>query len=580
MILFENKLQSLINSLDQGIGLSLLRVFLALCLILGLFGLHAWSQFRGLREPEAMECAQLGRNLVERGAWLTRCIRPVDLQQVSSRPGRAADLNAFPDVRNPPAFPAVLAAGFRLLRPSFDVAPDGRLFSPEKTVILPLGFFFSAATALLLFRLGARLFSPRVGLTASLVYVVSLSVLEAGTSGTSLPLATFLATAASYAAVAGVLRRDEGRRLPAWLPAMLVSMLCCAALFLTRYALWIMLPTLAAFVAGSLESRRWVAAALFVAGACLAVSPWVKRNLDVTGTPFGLAPQTMLQETTIYPAQSFDRTPQPQLSSDRVVRALKAKLLANVPKLFSRDLRTLGEGFAICFFLASFFYPFEGTANRFRWCLAVGLLLAILVLSLAEPASLRYLQVFLPLAVLYGVAFFFALQEQTEAPETGWSNLLAGVLVLLSAAPALLQTAGPPARTPYPPYSPTFIAYVTGLLDPREALCTDIPWATAWYGDRTSILLPRSLGDFARLNTPERDIHALYLTTETGNRPYTQDLVSGPYRSWLPVLNRRLPPDFPLTNGIALPPGGHDQLFLTDRVRRAKPSEGHPAKEE
>ena len=51
---------------------------------------------------------------------------------------------------------------------------------------------------------------------------------------------------------------------------------------------------------------------------------------------------------------------------------------------------------------------------------------------------------------------------------------------------------------------------------------------------------------------------------------YAQDLLSGPDRAWLPVLNGKVPTGFPFTDGIALPPGSRDQLFLAEFGRLAR----------
>ena len=94
-------------------------------------------------------------------------------------------------------------------------------------------------------------------------------------------------------------------------------------------------------------------------------------------------------------------------------------------------------------------------------------------------------------------------------------------------------------------------------------MCTDIPAGTAWYANRSSLLLPLSLDDFAAIERMGVRIGGIYLTTETGNKQYIAGLAGGPDRAWLPLLNGRIPPDFPFTDGICLPPGSREQLFLT-----------------
>ncbi len=96
-------------------------------------------------------------------------------------------------------------------------------------------------------------------------------------------------------------------------------------------------------------------------------------------------------------------------------------------------------------------------------------------------------------------------------------------------------------------------------------MCTDMPWATAWYGSRTSLLLPTTIDEYYEINDYMRRISGLYFTTLTRDREYVRTLLTGPYRTWFPLLEGRIPSDFPLTQGFPL--SNLDQLFLTDRQR-------------
>jgi hypothetical protein len=102
------------------------------------------------------------------------------------------------------------------------------------------------------------------------------------------------------------------------------------------------------------------------------------------------------------------------------------------------------------------------------------------------------------------------------------------------------------------------------MLKDDECLVTDIPWATAWYGNRTSLLLPRRVAEVETLNRPPFRVGGIYLTTETRLAPKTDV-------SWVALLERRVPEGFPFAAGLDLPPGTRDQLFLTDRERWKEP---------
>jgi len=114
------------------------------------------------------------------------------------------------------------------------------------------------------------------------------------------------------------------------------------------------------------------------------------------------------------------------------------------------------------------------------------------------------------------------------------------------------------------------------MLNPREAMCTDMPWATAWYGDRVSILLPKDVDQFYYINDYKQYISGLYITTITKDKPFVSSLLDGPEQSWLPILSGRTPPDFPLKQAVSL--NKQDQVFFSDRNRWSTPAaQGTPA---
>ena len=74
---------------------------------------------------------------------------------------------------------------------------------------------------------------------------------------------------------------------------------------------------------------------------------------------------------------------------------------------------------------------------------------------------------------------------------------------------------------PYPPYYPPYITMVSSeWMNDREVICTDMPWATAWYGNRISILLPKDLEQYYLINDYKQYMSAIYFTTLTKNKPF------------------------------------------------------------
>jgi hypothetical protein len=98
------------------------------------------------------------------------------------------------------------------------------------------------------------------------------------------------------------------------------------------------------------------------------------------------------------------------------------------------------------------------------------------------------------------------------------------------------------AKVNYPPYHPPIIKTVAELSDPHEIIASDIPWAVAWYGDRTSLWVPRTVDQFESLYTRSYDnespISGLFLTPATTNEPLARGIVKGENEEWSPLVLR------------------------------------------
>jgi len=287
----------------------------------------------------------------------------------------------------------------------------------------------------------------------------------------------------------------------------------------------------------------------------------------MTGSVFGSAPYTALHDTVLYAGDTFDRSMEATPGNVLVFQALKRKLISQLVDVWENSLQALGSGLAICFFLASFFHVFRRReANALRWCLGGGVIAMVFAVAIGGSNMGTRLSVFLPWVVVFGSAFFVAVTDRILI-EDEWKSVFSGLFVFLVALPALVRASAMPAQNPYPPYYPPFVSYTCSMLEDDEIVCSDIPWATAWYGNRESILLPVSTDDFMALNEEWHPLSGLLITAQTYRQSFSDALVRGQHESWWPVLNRRVPEGFPLTHGISLPPDGYDQLFLTDKIR-------------
>lgn len=565
---FESKIQNLVYNVDVGVGLRVVKGGLYILVVLIVMLLYTAGQFRGLRDAEAMDYAQLARNLSQRGRFVTQCIRPASMWYlIENSPSHNPMINQHPDIVHAPLWPATLATVFKLTRVSFPTERAPGIYPPEQWIIIPLCHLFTLLTGLLVFLLGTKMFDGRTGLLAVTMYFLSDTVWGESISGLATPLATFLATGAFFLAFVAATNHEEEKSRLAWIGPLAGSLVLCVLAFLTRYAAAVLAPALALFVGFAFRRRRgWAWAIGFLALFLVGISPWLARNVAVSGGPLGLAPYTALNDSRMFEGNNFERTLAPTLSAGRVASDLEAKLVKSFARYYDSQLRVVGDGLFICLFLTAFFYRFaRDPVHLLRWAVGLGILSLLLVGALYGDTTIRLLRMFWPLIIIYGLAFFFILLDRLQFRVRLFNLAITTLFIALGLLPLILTMMPPRSGVPYPPYFPPFIMHVSGTLGPDELMCTDMPWATAWYGSRNSLLLPATLDEFYEINDYNKRISGLYFTTITRDKPYARGLLTGADRTWFPILEGRIPPDFPLTQGF--PMNNMDQLFLTDRIR-------------
>ena len=173
--------------------------------------------------------------------------------------------------------------------------------------------------------------------------------------------------------------------------------------------------------------------------------------------------------------------------------------------------------------------------------------------------------IFLPIFIIYGTAFLMVLWSRLEISLTAFRIFFLSVVFLIAATPMILTLmAGQSARIQWPPYVPPFISVLQNWFGPKEVLCSDMPWAVAWYANRKCLLLPETvrafneISDYGSLGSP---IVGLYLTPISGKEEFV-NLVKGPYKEWGPVIMRTVNlSEFLLKSFTPLPIDGECILY-------------------
>lgn len=371
------KLQELIYRLEEGGGKRWVGIGAA-CLAALLVTLSFnWLCFRNLGTQEAMDSAQLARNIAQGQGFTTLFIRPLSMRLLQSKAARnslpgvpwdTADpshLKMHPDISNPPVYPLILAALMKVL--PFDYAVDmthrfwsspapapiggqtttsqSRVFKRYQPDFLISAFnqvlFLTVATVC--FFLARRLFDVRTAVFSTVLLAGTDLLWRFAVSGLSTVLLLLIfscllwclvglgaktgapgaETTAGQRLPKGRSRAGSGREMPGAIAragestALILAGaagLLAGAGTLTRYSFgWLILPVLWFILQFTGRNRLALGLTAFLAFA-LVVTPWVVRNCLVSGVPFGTATYAVLEGGRLFAGHRLERSLDPDLS--------------------------------------------------------------------------------------------------------------------------------------------------------------------------------------------------------------------------------------------------------------------------
>ena len=608
-------LQDIGHTIEVGGGMRYVRVGLGVLAVVLLVVGYNWRSFRNMATQEAMDTAQLARNIAQGKGYTTLFIRPFSIHLVKERTkerdgvpavGQIVDLarlrGMHPDIANPPVYPVMLAGLFKLLRFDYSASSikpfwsnNGRFwrYKPDFSIAVFNQLMFLAAIALVFF-LARRLFDPTVAwLSAGLMLGTEL-FWRFSVSGLSTMVLLVIFLGLAWC----VVLLEAEVRAPKWGPRgiMLLAALSGAMVGLgglTRYSFgWLIIPV-AVFMILFGGQRRAVLVMIVLAVFVAMMAPWVARNYYISGKPFGTATYAVVETTMLYPENRLQRSLEPDFSR-LYVMAFWLKLNANMRQIITSDLPKLGGNWIAAFFLVGLLVGFRNPAiTRLRYflmgcvvVLAITQALGRTQLSEEVPDinSENLLVLVVPLVLVFGVSLLFLLLEQMRLPFLAVRYIVIGIFSVATCLPMLFVFL--PPKTPpvaYPPYFPPAIQMVGSWLKEKELAMSDIPWAMAWYGQRQCVWLtlkctpdlkdPNSHEDFFAINDYQKTINALYLTPQTMDSRFLTQWVRAGEQSWgsfvLEVIMRKKVPDyFPLNQ---MPAGWlPEQLVLTDFKRWQK----------
>ncbi|MEY2465509.1 MAG: hypothetical protein QOD03_30, partial [Verrucomicrobiota bacterium] len=250
-------LQDLINKIEGAGGSRYLRYalgLLALVLVLVAYDLRA---YRNMAAPEAMDAAQLARNISTGKGYTTQFVRPFSMflvKRVNEQPG-ASDPSrikaAHPDIANAPVYPVVLA-GYMKLAPfkysltnakTFWINGGRTRYQPDFLITLFNQVLFLALIVVVFFW-ARRLFDNAVAWTSALLLFGTELLWRFSASGLSTMLLLLIFMGLVWCLTLLESEAREPKRGPAWLLIFAgASGLAVGVACLTRYSMgWLIIP--------------------------------------------------------------------------------------------------------------------------------------------------------------------------------------------------------------------------------------------------------------------------------------------------------------------------------------------------
>lgn len=604
-------LQDIIYSVVAGKAARFMKVLLLFFIVLGV---TTWFDLRGYKNfhlQESMDMAQLARNIAQDRGYTTLFIRPFSVYLLQKRAKTQIDellktlppeqslwtseqqapvkklyeqsslTSPHPDISNPPVYPYVLSVLMRVLPFKYEIPTETKFtrYQPEMLITLfnQLIFFLVVWMA---FSLACRLFEEYVGWLTVTVLLASELLWRFTASG----LPTILLMLIFMMLVWTLVWIEQGAEESLWNPVRMVFLALIAGILtgvgtLTQYSFGVMIAPVLFFIGIYGGTRKGLLCVVALIGFTAVIAPWIYRNYNLSGAPFGTATYAIYSGTPNFPGSSLERSINPDFN--RVEASdIPQKFWANLKEILTVELPFLGGSWICAFFFVGLLVPFKNMAlKRVRAFTVFAIFVFVVMEALGrthlssespEVNSEKLTILVSPIIFMYGCALFYMLIEQLRANVPELRSMMMGLFGLMMSAPLLITLLFKPVYPiAYPPYYPPRISEIGSWMEPNELIMSDIPWSVAWYGERPCIWLTlNSTQDYETVNR-QRQIQGLYLTRTLDGR-FLSDWVHGEYEGWGMffldlLLKREVPTGFPLQKA----PTGFfpEQLFLSDKER-------------
>lgn len=496
--------------------------------------------FQSLNMTEALDMAQLARNIYEGRGFTTYFIRPVSFFFNSK------GLFNQPDLFNAPLYPLILSILFSLLHVS------------DRVVAFGSGIFF-LVTAPFVFYLARRILNKTAAYLALVLFLTNGVLLKLSISGLSY---SFLGLLLVILILVLLAVEDQKAKL-------ITSGVIVALCYLTRYdAGMLILPVLIYVNIFEPGRNRLMSNVYLVASFGVVVLPWLVRNTIVVGNPFfSVSHFHFKMFTPVFPDHRLLRIAggSVPLFVSVPLSMLLGKFVSNIVSGYQSIILLTGN-FVSAFFYASFLTRLPGTRKlRLRFLVLSMMVIHIMVIALSGE-GIGVISIFIPLAIVFGSVFFVQLLERLNLSDKKMGIAILCVFVALNLIPLF------GIRKSEDVYNEKTFWLARQALGGKPVI-TDIPWYAAWYGDTPSIWLPWSMQDYAKIYNAFNDVQSVLLTPGTLRTQERFD--SGPL-SWKNIyMTGELPEGFYHKKGLKLP---NRSVLLLDNQGALRIARGRAAK--
>jgi len=582
----EEQIQKTVTSLESGAlaGWVWRAVFTATALGLSVFFLI--HEFRGLPVSQAMDQAQVGREIVRGHGWQTKIVRPLAIGELR-RHGKDVKTAIWQDTYNAPIPPLLDAVAlFTPIKAGWDFTRTEFVYSGDRAIAC-MGVIFFLASLVVLYFIALELFDQRLAYMATGLVLICDMMWRYSISGLPQTFLLLLFELNVYALLRAMHARYANEPHLWWIAA---AGLGFGLMALTHaLSIFIFVPVLVfCFYFFPARGRTvLVLLAVFLA----VYTPWLVRNAMVCGDFRGVAGFSVLDGIVHSESGHMRRfdIDLANVTGNYFAENFRLNLVAQINRL----IEYMGWSFVAPIALVSMLHPFRRPVTAtFRWLMFAmwgSAICGMAIFGMKEERSLAANQLhllFVPLFICYGMAYVlvqwdrrlglsFILPQAGARLGTHYALrrfLIIGIFILcgIPLFSRILLSERNPGAVEWPPYLPPYISILRGWFQPDEIIGSDMPWAVAWYADRRSLWLPfqphdlDALSDYRELGAP---IAGIYLTPISGTGNTLGDLVTGEYRHWGGYIVRTVNPTkspFPYKIYMGMP----DCVLYMDKDRR------------